>query len=59
MLFSNKIILIVRNVLKISKANKDEILKYLKNPNDDNIIIIISDDFYSKNQFLNSLSSKS
>tara|TARA_Y100001970_G_scaffold294159_1_gene447706 strand:- start:33251 stop:34216 length:966 start_codon:yes stop_codon:yes gene_type:complete len=58
-LFSNKSILIVRNVLKISKANKDEILKYLKNPNDDNIIIIISDDFYSKNQFLNSLSSKS
>ena len=34
-------------------------MKYLQNPNDDNIIIFVSDDFYSKNQFLNSISSKS
>jgi DNA polymerase III delta subunit len=58
-LFSNKSILIVRNILKISKISKDEILKYLQNPNDDNVIIFVSDDFYSKNQFLNSISSKS
>ena len=41
-LFSDKSILIVRNIGKISKTNKDEILKYLNNPNDDTIIIFIS-----------------
>ena len=57
-LFVNKSILIIRNILKISKSSKDEILKYLKSPNNDNIIIFVSDDFYSRNQFLNSISSK-
>jgi len=58
-LFSNKHILVVRNIGKISKTNKDEILKYLTNPNDDSIIIFISDDFYSKNNFFFSIASKS
>ena len=58
-LFSNKNILVIRNMAKISKINKDEILKYLINPNDDNIIIFVSDDFYSKNNFFKSVSSKS
>ena len=58
-LFSDKSILIVRNIGKISKKNKDEILKYLNNPSDDTIIIFISDDFYSRNKFFQSISSKS
>ena len=58
-LFSNKNILVVRNMAKISKTNKNEILKYLTSPNDDNIIIFVSDDFYSKNNFFQSISSKS
>ena len=58
-LFSDKNILIVRNIGKISKTNKDEILKYLNNPNDDTIIIFISDDFYSKSKFFSSISTKS
>ena len=58
-LFSDKNILIVRNVGRISKKNKDEILKYLNNPSDDTIIIFISDDFYSKSKFFHSISSKS
>ena len=58
-LFSDKNILIVRNIGKISKTNKDEILKYLKNPNDNIIVIFVSDDFYSKNNFFTSISEKS
>ena len=58
-LFSDKSILIVRNIGKISKKNKDEILKYLNNPSDDTIVIFISDDFYSRSKFFQSISSKS
>ena len=58
-LFSDKSILIIRNIGKISKRNKDEILKYLNNPSDDTIIIFVSDDFYAKNNFFHSISSKS
>jgi len=58
-LFSNKSILVARNISKISKNSKDEILKYLTHPNDDTIIIFVSDDFYSKNIFFKSISSKS
>ena len=58
-LFSDKSILIIRNIGKISKRNKDEILKYLNNPSDDTIIIFVSDDFYSKSNFFHSISSKS
>ena len=58
-LFSSKKILVIRNITKVSKANKDEVLKYLSSPSDDTIIIFVSDDFYSRNSFFKSISSKS
>jgi len=57
-LFSKKDIFIIRNLSRISKNSKDEILGYLNNPKDDLIIIFISNDFYSKNKFFHSISSK-
>ncbi len=58
-LFSSKKILVIRNITKVSKANKDEVLKYLSSPSDDTIIVFVSDDFYSRNSFFKSISSKS
>jgi len=57
-LFSKKDIFIIRNLSRISKNSKDEILTYLNNPKDDLITIFVSNDFYSKNKFFHSISSK-
>tara|TARA_B100000941_G_scaffold238789_2_gene181897 strand:+ start:1786 stop:2751 length:966 start_codon:yes stop_codon:yes gene_type:complete len=58
-LFSSKRIFINRNLNKVSKVNKDHILKYLNNPSNDKIVVFVSDDFYSKNKFFKSISMKS
>ena len=50
-LFAHKDIFVIRNISRISKSNKDEILKYLSEPREDLITIFISDDFYSKINF--------
>jgi len=57
-LFQNKNIFILRNIEKISKDDKDLILKYLDNPNNSIVTIFTSNDFYSKNKFFSSLMKK-
>ena len=57
-LFSKKDIFIIRNLSRISKNSKDEILAYINNPKDDLITVFVSNDFYSKNKFFHSISSK-
>ena len=51
-LFSNKGLYVIRNFNKISPNLKNTIIEYISKPNSDNIIIFVSDDFYSKNKFL-------
>ena len=57
-LFSKKDIFIIRNLARISKNSKDEILTYLNNPKEDLVTIFVSNDFYSKNKIFHSISSK-
>ena len=57
-LFSKKDVYIIRNLSRIPKNSKDEILAYLNSPKDDLIIVFVSNDFYSKNKFFHSISSK-
>ncbi|MBI45337.1 MAG: DNA polymerase III subunit delta [Candidatus Marinimicrobia bacterium] len=57
-LFSKKDIYIIRNLSRIPKNSKDEILTYLNSPKDDLITVFVSNDFYSKNKFFHSISSK-
>ena len=57
-LFSKKDIFVIRNLSRISKKSKDEILTYLNNPKIDLITIFISNDFYSKNKFFHLISVK-
>ena len=57
-LFSKRDIFVIRNLSKISKNSKDEILSYINNPKDDLVTIFVSNDFYSKNKFFHSISSK-
>ena len=57
-LFSKKDVFIIRNSSRISKNSKDEILTYLNDPKDDLITVFVSNDFYSKNNFFHSISSK-
>ena len=49
----------IRNFNKISQNLKSIIIQYISKPNSDNIIIFVSDDFYSKNKFLTSISNQS
>ena len=58
-LFQTKDMYILRNLEKLSKDQKDEILNYLDNPRDTIVIIFISEDFYSKNNFFTSITKKS
>ena len=57
-LFQNKNIFVLSNIEKISKDDKDLILKYLDNPNNSIVTIFTSNDFYSKNKFFSSLTKK-
>ena len=57
-LFSSKDIFIIRNITRISINNKDNILEYINNPKEDLIIILVSDDYYTKNKFSQSLASR-
>ena len=58
-LFSNKGLYVIRNFNKISPNLKNTIIQYISKPNSDNIIIFVSDNFYSKNKFLTSISNQS
>ena len=58
-LFNIKEIFVLRNLVKLSKDNKDYIINYLNNPKDTLISIFVSDDFYSKNKFFHSIAIKS
>ena len=58
-LFSNKGLYVIRNFNKISPNLKNTIIQYISKPNSDNIMIFVSDDFYSKNKFLTSISNQS
>ena len=58
-LFSNKGLYVIRNFNKISPNLKNTIIQYISKPNSDNIIIFVSDDFYSKNKFLTSIANQS
>ena len=58
-LFSNKGLYVIRNFNKISPNLKNTIIQYIRKPNSDNIMIFVSDDFYSKNKFLTSISNQS
>ena len=50
-MFSSKNIFAVRNFTRISKSNQLFIKSYLDNPNLDNILIFIVDDFKVDNKF--------
>ena len=58
-LFSNKAIYIIRNFNKISMKLKNRLFEYISSSDADNILVFISDDYYSKNKFISSLSEKS
>ena len=50
-LFSSKRIFINRNLNKVSKVNKDHILKYLNNPSNDKILFLYQMIFIQKINF--------
>lgn len=58
-MFSNRNIYVLRNFNNISKNNQGLLQLYLNNPNLDNILIFILDDFKISNKVSKSISSKS
>ncbi|MBT3250608.1 MAG: DNA polymerase III subunit delta [Candidatus Marinimicrobia bacterium] len=58
-IFDDRRLIVVRQVQKITQKGRDELLKYLSNPATEICLIIISDNYYDKNKFLNELKSKS
>ena len=58
-LFEDKRIITVREIKKIrSEINKRELIKYIKSPNENVVLIIICEDFDLKSRFLKDLSEK-
>ena len=58
-IFDDRRLIVIRQVQKMTQKGRDEILKYLSNPATEICLIIISDNYYDKNKFLNQLKSKS
>ena len=57
-LFSNKNIFSIRNFSRLSVNNKKYLMKYFDNPNNDNILLFVLDDYALKNKFSKELHSK-
>ena len=59
-LFEEKSLIIVREIKKMrSQSSRKEFLQYLKSPNTNNILVIVSTDYDLKNSFLKKISESS
>tara|TARA_B000000437_G_scaffold140611_1_gene102253 strand:+ start:220 stop:1197 length:978 start_codon:yes stop_codon:yes gene_type:complete len=58
-LFSNNFIYVIRNFSKTSAKIKNRLVDFINNSDSDNILVFVSDDYYSKNNFINTLTKKS
>ena len=58
-LFSNNFIYVIRNFSKTSIKIKDRLVDFINNSDSDNILVFVSDDYYAKNTFINTLTKKS
>lgn len=58
-LFDDRRLIVVSQVQKMAQKGRGELLKYLSNPTSEICLIIVSDNYYDKNKFLNELKSMS
>ena len=58
-MFSEKNIFILKNFKNLTKKNKSFLEVYMQNPNKDNLLIFVLDDYQINNQFMKTLSDNS
>ena len=58
-LFAEQSVIIVKNAKKIKSKFHAEFIDYCKNPSSDNILVLVFDDPYSTNKFIDSIASVS
>ena len=59
-MFEQKRIIIVREIKKLrTKASKEELIKYIENPNSSTVLVIINNEYDLKNALLNNIAKRS